>query len=64
MECWVHQDTILDDDKAHQCVKEAWEHEDDKDELKIELQGLERQFCEWVQAVYVSNGRINVLWSE
>ena len=42
MECWVHQDTILDDDKAHQSVKEAWEHEDDKDELKIELQGLER----------------------
>jgi hypothetical protein len=25
-------------------VKKAWEHEDDKDELKIELQGLERQF--------------------
>jgi hypothetical protein len=43
MECWVHQDIILDDDTAHQSVKEAWEHEDDKDELKIELQGLERQ---------------------
>jgi len=25
-------------------VKEAWGHEDDKDELEIELQGLERQF--------------------
>jgi hypothetical protein len=25
-------------------LKEAWEHEDNKDELKIELQGLERQF--------------------
>jgi hypothetical protein len=45
MECWVHQDIILDDNKARQSVKEAWEHEDDKDELKIELQGLERQFC-------------------
>ena len=44
MECWVHQDIILDDDKAHQSVKEAWGHEDDKDELEIELQGLERQF--------------------
>jgi hypothetical protein len=91
MECWVHQDIILDDDKAHQSVKEAWEHKDDKDELKIELQGLERQFwlgteagrlgcydfsgetwagdgsaqkAKWVQAVYDSNGRINVLWSE
>jgi hypothetical protein len=44
MECLVHQDIILDDDKTHQSVKEAWEHEDFKDELKIELQGLERQF--------------------
>jgi hypothetical protein len=44
MECWVHHDTILDDDKAHQSLKEAWEHEDNKDELKIELQDLERQF--------------------
>jgi hypothetical protein len=32
----------MDDDKAHQSVNEAWEHEDDKDELKIELQGSER----------------------
>jgi len=47
MECWVHHDTILDDDKAHQSLKEAWEHEDNKDELKIELQGLERQF--WLE---------------
>jgi hypothetical protein len=44
MECWVYQDIILDDDKAHQSVKEEWEHEHDKDELKIALQGLERQF--------------------
>ena len=40
----MHHDTILDDDKAHQSLKEAWEHEDNKDELKIELQDLERQF--------------------
>jgi hypothetical protein len=39
----VHQNIILDHDQAHQSVTEAWEHEDDKDELKIELQGLERQ---------------------
>ena len=44
MECWVHHYAILDDDKANQSLKEAWEHEDNKDELKIELQGLERQF--------------------
>jgi hypothetical protein len=43
MECWVQQDIILDDDKAHQSVKEAWEHEDGKDEFKIELQVLEKQ---------------------
>jgi hypothetical protein len=39
-----HHDVILDDDKAHQSVKEAWEYENDKEELKMELQGLERQF--------------------
>jgi ribonuclease HI len=33
-----------DDDKAHQSAKEAWEDEDDKDELNMNLQGLERQF--------------------
>jgi ribonuclease HI len=44
MECWVHHDVILDDDKAHQSLKEAWEHKDNTDELKIELQSLERQF--------------------
>jgi len=64
MKCRVYQHINLDNDKTHQSVKEAWEHADDKEKLKIELQGLERQFCEWVQAVYVSNGRINVLWSE
>ena len=42
MECWVHHYAILDDDKTNQSLKEAWEHEDNKDELKIELQGLER----------------------
>jgi hypothetical protein len=44
MECWVHHDTILDDVKANQSLNEAWEHEDNKDELKIDLQGPERQF--------------------
>ena len=43
MECWVHHDTILDDDKAHQSFQEAGEPEDNTDELKIELQGPEKQ---------------------
>jgi hypothetical protein len=44
MECWVHQDIILDDDKANQSSKEAWEQGDNKDELTKDLQGPERQF--------------------
>ena len=36
--------TILDDDQANQRLKEAWEHDDSKDELKVDLQGLERYF--------------------
>ena len=43
METWRCGDIILDVNKAHQSLKKAWEHEDDKDEWKIELQGLERQ---------------------
>jgi hypothetical protein len=49
MECWVHQDIILDDDKAHQSVKEAWEHEDDKDELKIDLPAVSKDSSGWGQ---------------
>jgi hypothetical protein len=33
MQCWVHHDNILDDDQANQRLKEAWEHDDSKDEL-------------------------------
>ena len=47
METWRCGDIILDVNKAHQSLKKAWEHEDDKDEWKIELQGLERQF--WLE---------------
>ncbi len=43
METWRREDIILDVNKAHQSLKKAWEHEDDKDEWKVELQGLERQ---------------------
>ncbi len=40
----IHQDIILDDDKEHQSVKEAWEHEDDEDELKIETARSRKTF--------------------
>ncbi len=36
--------TIPDDDQVNQRLKEAWEHDDRKDELKVDLQGLERNF--------------------
>jgi hypothetical protein len=35
MACWVHQDSILDEDAAIQTLKEAWEYAINKDELKI-----------------------------
>ena len=40
----MNHGTILDDVKANQSLKEAWEQEDNKDELKIDLQGPERRF--------------------
>jgi hypothetical protein len=44
MACWVHQDSILDDDEVIQGLQEAWEQESSKDELEIRLQGLERHY--------------------
>jgi hypothetical protein len=44
MQCWVHHDNILDDDQANQRLKEAWEHNDSKDELRVDFQGLEQHF--------------------
>ena len=44
MAYWVHQDNILDDEELIESLQEAWEHEGSKDELKIELQGLERLY--------------------
>jgi hypothetical protein len=43
MACWVHQDSILDNDRAILSLKEAWEQESSKDEFKIDVQGLERR---------------------
>jgi alpha-glucosidase (family GH31 glycosyl hydrolase) len=44
MACWVHQDSILDDDEVIQGQQEAWEQESNKDELTIQLQGLEHHY--------------------
>ena len=40
--CWVHQDSILDDEEVSQSLQEAWENEGSNDEPKIELHGLFR----------------------
>jgi hypothetical protein len=56
--------TILDDDQANQRLKEAWEHDDSKDELKVDLQGLERYF--WLGTEAGRLGRYNfpgVTWA-
>ena len=34
MECWVHRVFILNDDEANLRLREAWEQENIKDELK------------------------------
>jgi hypothetical protein len=37
MACWVHQDSILDEEEVSQSLQEAWEHEGRKDELKSKV---------------------------
>ena len=44
MECWTHHDVILDVDEANQHLRGAWKQESNKDDLKMDLQGLELQF--------------------
>jgi hypothetical protein len=50
MQCWVHQDTILNGEQAETNMREAWEHESGKDEMNIVLQGLERHFWRGTEA--------------
>ncbi len=42
MQCWVHQDTILNGEQAENNLREAWEHESSKNEMNIVLRGLEQ----------------------
>jgi hypothetical protein len=44
MHCWVHQDALFNDEQVETNIREAWEHEDSKDEMNVLLQGLEQHF--------------------
>jgi hypothetical protein len=35
---------MYSDEKVEQSMREAWEHEDNNDALKIEIHGMERNF--------------------
>jgi hypothetical protein len=43
MECWAHHNINLDLDTVNQHLRDAWEQENDQDDVKMDLQGLERQ---------------------
>ena len=47
MECWAHHNinlSVVIINQRYQHLRDAWEQENDKDDLKMDLQGLERQF--------------------
>lgn len=44
MECWTHTSQQVTDSAVYECLKEAWEHEDEKDDLTVDIQGLEREY--------------------
>ena len=50
MQCWVHQDILLNDEPVETNMREAWEHEDSKDEMNIEIQVLEQHFWRETEA--------------
>jgi hypothetical protein len=50
MQCWVHQDTLFNDEQVETNMRESWEHEGSKDEMNIVLQGLEQHFCKGTEA--------------
>ena len=50
MHCWVHQDALFNDEQVETNMREAWEHEDSKDEMNIVLQGLEQHFWKGTEA--------------
>jgi hypothetical protein len=50
MQCWVHRDAIVDEGQAEMKMREAWEHEHSKDEMSIDLRGLERHYWNGTEA--------------
>jgi ribonuclease HI len=50
MQCWVHRDTIVDEGQVEMQMREAWEHEHSKDEMSIDLRGLERHYWNGTEA--------------
>ncbi len=50
MQCWVHQDTVVDESHVEMKMREAWDHEHSKDEMNIDLQGLERHYWNGTEA--------------
>jgi hypothetical protein len=50
MQCWVHQETLFNDEQVESNMREAWEHEDSKDKMNIVLQGLEQHFWKGTEA--------------
>jgi hypothetical protein len=50
MHCWVYQDAIFNYEQAEPNMREAWEHEDSKNEMNIVLQGLEQHFWKGTEA--------------
>jgi hypothetical protein len=46
----VHQDALFNDEQVETNMREAWEHEDSKDEMNIVLQGLEQHFWKGTEA--------------
>ena len=50
MQCWVHRDALINDAQVETSLREAWEHEDSKDEMNIVLQGPEQYFWKGTEA--------------
>lgn len=44
MDCWAHENLKIDERVACKSLKKAWEQDDDKDELRVDMQDLKRQF--------------------
>jgi hypothetical protein len=55
MQCWVHQDTLFNDEQVETIMREAWEHDGSKDEMNIVLRGLEQHFWKGTEAGWMGS---------